>query len=121
MVAVTSTVLSPYCTRTEPLACPANFPISYGDSLREKGFRITWKSDPFFEERVFKELAHSLLKITEETKRSGHKVKFGSPNRRSSDQLRFFFLPPSSSFHTPSLTCAEPVVAFDLSDASRAF
>lgn len=33
---------------------PANFPVSYADALRKKGFSLEWKHDPFFEERVFK-------------------------------------------------------------------
>ena len=36
------------------LLVPANFPISYADGLRKRGFTINWKGDPFFEERAFK-------------------------------------------------------------------
>ncbi|MBI1871099.1 MAG: aminopeptidase P family protein [Chlamydiae bacterium] len=33
---------------------PGNFPIEYADPLREKGFSISFKREPFFEERLIK-------------------------------------------------------------------
>ncbi len=33
---------------------PSNFPVSYADLLRKKGFTLNWKNEPFFEERVLK-------------------------------------------------------------------
>lgn len=33
---------------------PANFPLSFADPLRQRGFKIGFKPDPFFEERTVK-------------------------------------------------------------------
>jgi len=33
---------------------PASFPVEHADRLRERGVRLAWKRDPFFEERVVK-------------------------------------------------------------------
>ncbi len=33
---------------------PANFGVEHADRLRERGIRLAWKRDPFFEERVVK-------------------------------------------------------------------
>jgi len=33
---------------------PASFPVEQADRLRERGVRVTWKRDPFFEERTVK-------------------------------------------------------------------
>jgi Xaa-Pro aminopeptidase len=36
------------------LIVPGNFPIEYADPLRQKGFQISFKRSPFFEERMMK-------------------------------------------------------------------
>lgn len=36
------------------LVVPANFPIEFADQLRARKFNLTYKSDPFFEERTIK-------------------------------------------------------------------
>jgi Xaa-Pro aminopeptidase len=46
---------------------PANFPVAYADRLREKGIRVTPKSDPFFPERLIK--SEEEIKAIEETQR----------------------------------------------------
>jgi Xaa-Pro aminopeptidase len=33
---------------------PSAFPVEHADRLRERGIRVTWKRDPFFEDRVVK-------------------------------------------------------------------
>ncbi len=33
---------------------PGNFPIEYADPLRKRGFRLIFKADPFFEQRMIK-------------------------------------------------------------------
>lgn len=33
---------------------PASFPVEHADRLRERGIRLGWKRDPFFDERVIK-------------------------------------------------------------------
>ncbi len=38
----------------EEFLVPANFPISFADRLRERGFKLAFKGDPFFEERTVK-------------------------------------------------------------------
>jgi len=40
--------------RVKNLLVPANFPIEYADPLRQRHFKITYKSDPFFERRTVK-------------------------------------------------------------------
>ncbi len=37
------------------LLVPASFAVEHADRLRERGIRLTWKRDPFFEERVVKQ------------------------------------------------------------------
>jgi Xaa-Pro aminopeptidase len=36
------------------LLVPSSLGVEHADRLRERGFRVTWKRDPFFEERVVK-------------------------------------------------------------------
>jgi Xaa-Pro aminopeptidase len=36
------------------LLVPGSFPVEHADRLRERGLRLTWKREPFFEERVVK-------------------------------------------------------------------
>lgn len=36
------------------LQVPAGFAVEYADRLREKGYRLSWRPDPFFEERLIK-------------------------------------------------------------------
>lgn len=36
------------------LTVPANFPLEYGDALRSRGFTLSIKKEPFFEERALK-------------------------------------------------------------------
>lgn len=38
----------------QELSVPANFPLLYADKLRERGFTLRAKADPFFEQRVIK-------------------------------------------------------------------
>lgn len=40
--------------RIRNLLVPADFPVSYADSLRKRGFHLTSKPDPFFEKRTIK-------------------------------------------------------------------
>src|SRR3989338_5588473 len=42
------------CRGAIHLLVPANFPISYADTLRKRGFIIAFKNEPFFEERTVK-------------------------------------------------------------------
>jgi Xaa-Pro aminopeptidase len=36
------------------LTVPANFPLEYGDALRARGYKLSIKKEPFFEERAIK-------------------------------------------------------------------
>jgi Xaa-Pro aminopeptidase len=38
----------------EDLTVPANFPLEYGDALRARGYKLSIKKEPFFEERAIK-------------------------------------------------------------------
>ena len=38
--------------RTRNLLVPGDFPVSYADALRKRGFHLTSKPDPFFEKRT---------------------------------------------------------------------
>lgn len=40
--------------KVRDLLVPGNFPIEYADPLRQRGFVLTYKRDPFFEERTVK-------------------------------------------------------------------
>lgn len=40
--------------KAEEFLVPATFPIEFADPLRERGFKLTFKRDPFYEERTVK-------------------------------------------------------------------
>ncbi len=40
--------------RVKELLVPGDFPIEYADPLRKRGIKIAFKSEPFFEQRVYK-------------------------------------------------------------------
>jgi len=50
--------------RVKEILVPGNFSFVYGELFRKKGYRLTTKPEPFFEERVFK-TDEEIAKITE--------------------------------------------------------
>ena len=62
--------------RVRNIAVPANFPIEYSDHLRRKGYKISFKPDPFYEKRTIKtkgEIA-AITKTIRETERAAGKA-----------------------------------------------
>lgn len=54
--------------KVKEVLVPGNFPFKYGEPLREKGYHLVTKEEPFFEERLYK-TEEEIAKITE-TQRS---------------------------------------------------
>lgn len=52
LLQVLDTILQEQGVRT--LLVPANFRIEAADFLRERGYQVSWKKDPFYEERTIK-------------------------------------------------------------------
>ena len=50
--------------KVKEVLVPANFGFAYGERLRKKGYHLTTKAEPFFEERLFK-TEEEVAKITE--------------------------------------------------------
>lgn len=40
--------------KVDSVLVPGDFPIEYADPLRARGFKVAYKSEPFFEDRVYK-------------------------------------------------------------------
>lgn len=73
--------------RVQNLLVPADFPVSYADSLRRRGFHLTPKPDPFFEKRTIKSPAEvraieTALRHTEAACRTACEVIARSAIRR---------------------------------------
>ncbi|MBI4358356.1 MAG: aminopeptidase P family protein [Candidatus Omnitrophica bacterium] len=58
--------------RISKILVPANFPIEYADGLRNKGYQIRFKSDPFYEKRMIKtkEEVEAISETQRETERA---------------------------------------------------
>lgn len=62
---------------------PANFGFAYAEGLRKKGYRLTTKEEPFFEERLFKKKGE-IAKITETQRATEEAVQAGIDTIRRS-------------------------------------
>ena len=87
--------------KIKDLLVPGDFPLEYADPLRRRGFKLTPKSEPFFEERTYK-TKDEIAKITQSLRHTEAAVDAAVKVLRESkivkDRLIFDGSPLTSEF-----------------------